>query len=139
MIKYFYNGQSLSQYCKENNLKYYTIVKRIQKKGMSIQQAVETHIVPGLMHVCSNGIPLNKMAKSISEYRACLWRMRNFGVNEDDSFKPISRCRHYYKGKSFKEICGDDHKRYRRALRRYRDGHTKYMALFGTKWDLIYG
>lgn len=139
MIKYFYKGQSLRMYCKENNLKYDCIVKRIKIKGMSVAQAVETQIIPNLMYTCSNGTPLNKVAKNISEYRACLWRMRNFGVSVDDSFKPISRCKHYYKDKSFKEICGNDYNRYRRALNRYRNGYSKQVALFGTKWDLIYG
>lgn len=137
--KYIYKGMSLRQYCKENNIKYDRVVKRIKIKGMTLKQAVETKITPNLMHICSDGVPLNKKAKSVSEYRACLWRMRNFGVSVDDSFNPISRCVHYYRGKSFKEICGDDYNWYKRALRRYRDGYSKKIALFGNKWDLIYG
>ena len=43
-IKYLYKGTTLRKYCKEHNLNYDTVVKRIKNKKMSIEQARDLDI-----------------------------------------------------------------------------------------------
>ena len=43
--KYYYQGDTLSHYCKLHNLNIYTIRDRINKLGMSIEEAVSKPIL----------------------------------------------------------------------------------------------
>ena len=142
-IKYFFKEKTLRQYCADNGINYSTVVKRIQKKMMSVEQAVSIDKLCQSYLICSDGVPLIKKCKTKSEYRACLWRIKNYSRTVDESLKGIDKGRarsvHFYNGKSFREICKGDELRYRRAIQRFRSGHTKKMSLFGNKWDLIYG
>lgn len=143
MIKYKYKGQTLRSYCKKNNINYDRVVKRIKIKKMTVSQAVKEPKINYGYLICSDGIPLKNKCKTMSQYRGCLWRIAHYGKNTDNCFEPIDRCKartiHFFNGKSFKEICGEDELKYKRACYRLRKGYSKQVALFGTKWDLIYG
>lgn len=141
-IKYIYKGTTLRKYCKEHNLNYDTVVKRIKNKKMSIEQAVTTPKMNKSYLLCSDGVPLINKCNTISEYRACLWRIKNYNKTVDESLTPINKGRArailFYNGKTFREWC-ETYQQYRRAIQRYRSGHSKKVSLFGNKWDLIYG
>lgn len=92
-LKYLYKGTTLRKYCKEHNLNYDTVVKRIKNKKMSIEQAMTTPKMNKSYLLCSDGVPLIKKCNTISEYRACLWRIKNYNKTVDESLTPINKGR----------------------------------------------
>lgn len=143
-IKYVLSsGESLRSYCKTNNVKYDTVIKRMKKKCMTIEQALSIDKMCKSYLLCSDGTPLIKKVTDINKYRACLWRIAVYGVSVDDSLKPVdkskARSKHFFNGRTLKEICGKDNSLYRRTLYRLRKGYSIQHSLYGNKWDLIYG
>lgn len=138
-----YKGQSLRQYCLENNINYFRIYGRIKKKCMSVEEAIKLPKISQVIYKDKQGNSLRSLCKTQSEYVIRLRRMRNYGVSVEDSSKKRDLgdacAKHFFNGISFRKICNGDENRYRRALRRLRQGHSKQVALFGTKWDVLYG
>lgn len=142
MIKHYYNGISLHAYCIKNGLHYYTILKRIKNKNLTVSEAINPKLSLRHSLFCSDGTPLIKKVKNMSEYNTCRRRMNRYGISVDDSLNPIDRSKagtiHFYKGKTLKEACDYDEKRYRRALYRLRKGYSKQQAVNLVKGGLIY-
>lgn len=134
--KYFYNGVSLARYCEDNNLNYYSLIKRIIRiKNKKIKISIEKIIdyVVKEYHPWYNeeyfykGIELSEYCKSKNlNYKYVLTKInreRRYSLENVDSlvnrivskyeiFRRKAKLDYSYKGVPFYEICKENRSDY---------------------------
>ena len=121
--KYFYDGKPLKEYCKEHNICYGTIINRINRRGFSLEEAINIPIRNTEKENKENdhknkyfydGKPLKEYCKEHNICYGTIVIRINKGLSLEEAIKkPINQAtKNFYKGMSVRKYCKENNINY---------------------------